>query len=308
MNGIFDDLKNAFKQQDNSLVQIILVNVLIFVIINCLDVILTVFFFDKQTYLFIKSQLLLPASLPKFLYHPWTILSYAFVHESFMHILFNMLFLYWFGKLIQEYLGSKRVVSLYILGGIVGGVLYMALYNLVPFYHNRVATSEMLGASAGVYAIVTAAATLVPNYTFHLLFLGPVRIKYIALVYILLSFFGIKEVNAGGNIAHLGGALLGFIFIASLRKGNDLGTPIHSVIDWIASLFQRRKLKVAYKPPKEKVATAKSYGKANQKSTSNTNIPNQDEIDAILDKISQTGYESLTKEEKQRLFNASKGN
>ncbi len=312
--GILEEFKYAFRKQDNSLMQIILFNVAVFVFLNTLGVIL---WFAGLTE-FRPSQCMagsddlfcrilqfieLPADPYSFIKHPWTLITYFFSHVNFFHILFNMLFLYWFGRLIKEFLGDKRVVSLYVLGGLAGGLLYILLYNLLPQFKELVPYTYMLGASAGVFAIVVGAAVFMPNYTLYLLLFGPVRIKYIAIFYILLSFFSIPGANAGGNIAHLGGAAIGYFFIKQLQKGNDHGTWIFKVIAFFNSFFVRQpKIKVTYSSGKAKT-TAKS-GKSERAKSPST--PDQAEIDAILDKISQSGYESLSKAEKQKLFNASK--
>ena len=199
-----------------------------------------------------------------------------------------MLFLYWFGKIIQDNIGNNAVISLYVLGGIIGGLSYMALFNIIPYYENRISESLMLGASAGVFSIVAGSATLLPNYTFYLLFLGPVRIKYIALFYILLSFLDVTGSNAGGEIAHLGGALIGYLFIRQLQNGINMGEGIINIIN----LFNRKENK---KERKETII--------NEEQKSDIS---QDEIDNILDKISESGYSSLSKKEKEKLFNASK--
>jgi hypothetical protein len=156
----------------------------------------------------------------------------------------------------------------------------------------------MVGASAAVYAMTVAAATLMPNYSFHLLFFGPVRIKYIALFYIIISFMGSVGGNAGGNIAHLGGALIGYVYIKQLQSGNDIGKWVIGLMDFFKSFFTKQSnIKVTHKSNR---ATSRGSSK-------NTNSqPEQAEIDSILDKISQSGYESLSQAEKQKLFNASK--
>ncbi|MEM7299014.1 MAG: rhomboid family intramembrane serine protease, partial [Bacteroidota bacterium] len=205
------------------------------------------------------------------------------------------------GRIIQEFLGNNRVISLYVLGGLAGGLLYILLYNLIPFYADRVAGSMMLGASAGVFAIVVGAAVFMPNYTFFLLFIGPVRIKYIAIFYVFMSFIGTTGSNAGGEIAHLGGALVGWLFISQLNKGNDLGSWVLSFLNFVKSLFKPQpKIKVTHRS-----GSRRASQKSTTKTTNSTKTP-QSEIDAILDKISEKGYESLSKEEKQKLFNASK--
>lgn len=304
-SGFLDEFKNAFSQYDNGLMQIIFINVAVFVVMILLRVIL-IFSGAEELYTSIIGLLAIPASITSFLHKPWTLITYFFLHEGFLHILFNMLFLYWFGLIIKEFLGSGKVISLYVLGGITGGLFYLLIYNLFPYFANRVDASIMLGASAGVYAVVVGAATLAPNYSMHLLLLGPVRIKYIALFYVLLSFAQTTGANAGGNLAHLGGAALGFIFIKQLQGGTDLGRPVHWFINFVKSFFVHQpKVRVSYKKSASEKASAKKQSTTSSKA-SNASDVSQDEIDAILDKISQFGYESLSKDEKQKLFNAGK--
>ena len=220
-NGFLDEFKNAFSKPDNGLIQIILINAVVFVALILLKVILTISG-GQDIYRTIVDWLMLPASVPAYLTKPWTIVTYFFLHERFFHILFNMLFLYWFGRIIKEFLGGGKVVSLYVLGGLAGGLFYMLIYNLVPFFAERVDVSLMLGASAGVFAVVVGAATFMPNYTIFLMFLGPVRIKYIALIYVILAFAGSTGLNAGGELAHLGGAAL-VLFISNSCKPARIG-------------------------------------------------------------------------------------
>lgn len=303
-NSFLDDFKNAWNRPNNALVQIIILNVIVFMTLLVLKVFLVIGG-GEDLYRAILTRLMLPADLGKFIVQPWTILTYFFTHEGFFHIIFNMLFLYWFGRIITEFLGSNRVISLYVMGGIAGGLFYMLIYNLIPFYQGQVAGSLMLGASAGVYAIVVGAATFMPNYTFFLLFLGPVRIKYIALFYVILSFANTVGSNAGGELAHLAGAGLGFLYITQLKSGNDFGVWVINVMDFFKSFFvSKPKIKVTHRSEKGK-SSARGKKSSSGAAKSGSDI-NQDEIDAILDKISQSGYESLSKEEKQKLFNASK--
>jgi len=296
--SFIDEFKTVWKKPDNGLVQIILINAVVFVVINAIRV-FTNISGNPDAYSWIINQLALPSDIPAFLFKPWTIITYFFTHEGFFHILFNMLFFYWFGKIIYEFLGNNKLINLYVLGGLIGGFLFILIYNLIPFYNDRVQLSILMGASAGVFAVVVGAATFMPNYTFFLLFLGPIKIKYIAIFYVLLSFLNIDGANAGGELSHLGGALIGFLYVQQLKKGNDFGQPIISFLNFFKSLFVRKsKIKVSYKSDR---TDKKTKAQAQQ----GKNI-NQDEIDAILDKISDGGYESLTKEEKQKLFNASK--
>lgn len=285
-NFIIEDFKNAWNKENNGLIKIILINVIVFVSMSILEVFITLSGFGELFNLFL-NKLMLPASLKVFIFQPWSIVTYFFLHMNFMHILWNMLFLYWFGKIIHENIGNNAVISLYIIGGIIGGLSYMALFNIIPYYDNRVSESLMLGASAGVFSVVVGSATLLPNYTFYLLFLGPVRIKYIALFYVLLSFFDVTGSNAGGEIAHLGGALMGYLYIRQLQNGVNMGKGIIDILN----IFNKNKKEVISKE-EEKNEIKKDIS--------------QDEIDKILDKISDSGYKSLSNNEKEKLFNASK--
>ena len=286
-NFIIEDFKKAWSKEDNGLIKIILINIIIFVSISILEVFITLSG-GGSLFRVVINKLMLPASFTTFILQPWSLISYFFLHLSFGHILWNMLFLYWFGKIIHDNIGNNAVISLYILGGIIGGLSYMALFNIIPFYEDRVSESLMLGASAGVFSVVAGSATLLPNYTFYLLFLGPIRIKYIALFYILLSFFDITGSNAGGEIAHIGGALIGYLFIKQLQNGINMGDGVIKIIN----LFNRKN-----SSKKEKEFTI------NKETSFDIS---QDEIDKILDKISESGYSSLSKKEKEKLFNASK--
>jgi membrane associated rhomboid family serine protease len=295
---MFEEFKNAFQRYNNAHVQLIIINIVVFLVLAVV-LVFTRAFQVPDIFNVVHDQLAIPAPIGQFLQKPWTIITYAFVHDlsGVFHILFNMLVFYWFGKLFVEYLGSDKLVALYFLGAFAGGLAYLLVYNTIPFYIERVGSfNGMVGASAAIYAIVVATATLIPDYTFFLLFLGPVRIKYIAGFYIVVSFLGSVGENAGGNVAHLGGALMGFIYIKQLQAGVNWGSWVTATLDWFKGLFTAK--------PKVKVTYRKQYSEA-QKPKAKSSI-SQDEIDAILDKISDGGYESLTKEEKEKLFNASK--
>jgi membrane associated rhomboid family serine protease len=285
MSSLLDELKYNFQKQDNGLVKVIMLNVAIFLILNIVSVI---FYLSQSDFYheYILPNFAIPAALSNFIYKPWTIITYFFSHEDILHILFNMLGLYWFGRIIHEFIGNRRLINLYILGGLAGGILYLIFYNTIPFFIKQADASLMLGASASVFAISAAAATLAPDYRFNLLFIGPVRIIFIVGFYIIVSFIGMKQGNAGGNIAHLGGAFLGFAYIKFLQRGTDIGKPINIIAGWIKNIGK----------PRMKVYSNKSKEFSH---------PSQKEIDAILDKISRSGYESLSKEEKEKLFKAS---
>jgi len=294
---MLEEFKNAFHRYNNGHVQLIIINVVVFLFLALIHVLSTVSGFENAASLII-NQFVIPPTFSEYITRPWTLLTYAFAHDlgDIFHILFNMLVFYWFGRLFIEYLGSDKLIATYILGALAGGIIYLLVFNLVPYFVERSGFSGMVGASAAVYAVVVAIATLLPDYTMFLLFLGPVRIKYIAAFYIVVSFLGTVGSNAGGNIAHLGGALMGFIYTKQLQAGVNWGGWITITLQWFKNLFKPRpRVKVTYRSDRQE--QKKAGGKSNI---------SQAELDAILDKISDGGYESLTKDEKEKLFNASK--
>lgn len=236
-------------------------------------------------------QLSLPASIQELSRQPWSVLTYMFVHVDFMHILFNMIILFWTGKLFIEYLGNDKFWATFILGGVSGGLFYLLSYFFFPVLNGVAMNSQLIGASAGVIAILVAISTLLPEYTVHLLLFGPVRLKYIAAVSILLFFISIPMGNTGGHIAHMGGALFGFLMVRQLRNGRDLTA-------WMVRLFRFRRMKnPAMKVVRKPVID--TYAKPIQGAAT------QEVIDQILDKINRSGFESLTQREKDTLYRAS---
>ncbi|MEX2511714.1 MAG: rhomboid family intramembrane serine protease [Cyclobacteriaceae bacterium] len=299
--GFWYHIRHAFDHHDNGLYKILAINILAFLVLMVLRVFLTIGG-SEDLYKSIVGFFMMPASLSRFMVQPWTLFSYMFLHEGFLHIIFNMLFLYWFGLLVQEFLGSRKLVNLYILGGITGGLLYLLLYNIAPYFSDRVDGALMLGASAGVYAIVVAAATLRPDTEFRLLLLGTVKIKYIAIFYVLIAFANSAGANAGGELAHLGGAALGYFYVLQLNKGKDLGTPVQAVGVFFEKLFsQKPNVKVTYRRKYDEPKHTGTKAGAGASSGGST----QEEIDKILDKIAEKGYDNLTKEEKRKLFDFS---
>lgn len=295
--SIQDDIRFAFQKPNNAHIQFIIINGLIFIAINLMMVLGELFDSSFLAYV-INLLFMIPSDLDAFLFRPWTAITYAFTHEGFFHILFNMMWLYSFGRLFVDFLGDRRFINLYILGGLAGALLYLISYNTIPTLMAR-GNGIMIGASASVSAIVVGMAVMSPNYKFNLMFIGPVSIKYLAAFVVISSFFNISGTNAGGNIAHLGGAAMGFSFIKLLQQGTDLGKPLNSLYDFVNGLFNpSRKVKVSYRKSdktKTSTSTTPTFSKTSQK-----------EIDSILDKIAESGYESLSKTEKDKLFNASK--
>lgn len=296
--SLTQDIRDAFSRRDNALNQLIILNLLVF---GVLIIVQAIFFIAQANgvYQLIMRQLALSSNGWVLLRHPWTLLTYAFVHEGVLHVLMNMLNLYWFGQLIREYLGDRRLVSLYVLGALAGGAMFLLAYNFLPVFQGQVGI-PLIGASAAVTAIIVAAATKLPNYTFMLFLFGAVKIKWIAaVVVVVLSIAPIYGGNPGGGLSHLGGALIGFLFIKQLDAGRDLGQPVMAIGGWFSRLFQRGPaMKVTHRnavPNPTRPATSKA----------NPSTTPTEEVDLILDKISRSGYESLSKEEKQKLFQAS---
>lgn len=287
-----------FLQQPSILNRLILINILVWLILSAILVITFLFKIDdEQVKSTLAGFLAIPASFPALLQKPWTLITYMFFHFSFWHILFNLLWLYWFGKIFLEFLSGKQLLVTYFLGGITGGLFFMAAYNIFPVFQEALPEALALGASAAVMAIVTAISFYSPNYHINLLFIGPVRIYYIAIVLFILDFFMIRSENAGGHLAHIGGALYGVLYAYLLRSGID-----------IARLFQKLKFNIFRRKEKPRVVHGIRNSKGRPMTDDEYNhqrAAHTKRIDAILDKISKSGYESLTKEEKDYLFKES---
>jgi len=264
------------------------INVIVFLAINIPSVIEWLFTGSMGVISYYSNEYLaLPAYLPKLLIRFWTPLTYMFMHSGIFHILFNMLWLYWIGQIFEEFSGYKRTLGLYLMGGFAGAFFFILSYNLFPVFAQVLPLSTAVGASASVMAVIVATATLLPDYTIPLFIIGPVKLKWIAIAYVIFDFLSIAGPNSGGEIAHLGGALIGFIYIKRLQKGHD----------WIASITNL--FKSGPRLSNLKVVARNTAKKSQGK-------PRQEDVDRILDKISVTGYESLSKEEKEILFRASK--
>ena len=290
---ILSDIKQTFKE-GSALVRLIYINLAVFLVLKILAVI---FFLSNQTvspadWLSVPSD---PAFLVK---RPWTLLTYMFTHAGFIHILFNLLGLYWFGKLFLYRLENTKLVAVYFFGGLCGAVFYFIAYNIFPVFAGT--NGLLLGASASVFAVLVAIAAYTPNEEITLSFIGTFRLKYIAIFYVLLSVTGISLSNPGGNIAHLGGAAWGWFYISQLNRGRSIGEGLIGIASQVATalngLFKpKSNLKVTFKkPPKDD----HEYNRVKNKE--------HEEINRILEKISRTGYDSLTASEKDLLFRQGK--
>lgn len=310
MTDIFSEFRNAFKKNHNGLMKLIVINLIVYLVLAFFYVVL--WLAGNNTIINkILNWVALSPDILTFLTRPWTIISYGFAHDlqDILHILFNMLILYFMGRLVQDYIGSHRLIGIYVLGVVFGALFFFAFYNFIPLLASHKDAARLIGASGGVYAVIVAAATIAPETMVMLFGIFPIRLKYIAWAAIFLSFLQLAGSNTGGNAAHLGGALLGYLFVVQLRKGKDWGKPINQFLDWWQTLFEPKpKMKLTYIGEKKQIVKTTSQtkqSKSEQIIASGT-VPTQEELDMILDKISAKGYESLTKEEKQKLFNASR--
>lgn len=306
MATIVRDLQDVFRRGE-IYVRLIFINVAVFLVFTLLQVVLRLFNVSISDWL---QWLEMPASVSQWLLQPWSIITYMFLHAGVMHLLFNMLWLYWFGQLFLYFFSARHLRGVYILGGICGALLYLLAYNVFPYLTPYTDYTYMLGASASVLAIVSAVAYRKPDYRVNLLLLGSLPLKYFALIVIGMDLLLITSDNAGGHIAHLGGALSGLLFAWLLGKGTDLTRLINQVIDFfhhpMTFRFKPRKpkMKVNYGAKAEESAeSASKEQKAEEPKPQETRRENR--VNEIREKIKQSGYQGLTEEEKRELFNAS---
>lgn len=275
-----------------SLFRLIFINVAIFLGLSILNIFAYLFnynnfFADVINWLGIKG------SLSHLLFHPWSLITHMFLHIDLWHILWNLLMLYMAGKIFTEYLGEKRLLGVYILGALSGAILYITSFNVFPKLDNFFLTNlPAFGASAAVLAVLVAIAVYVPNFTVRLLLLGNVKLSYIAIFFVLMDVinFG-RDSNVGGHIGHIGGALFGYLYILQYKRGKDYALYFGNFVTRIFT--PQPKIKVVYN---KRESDEEYHTRKNNE---------QKEVDAILDKISKSGYDSLSKKEKETLFKRS---
>ena len=299
MEGIFTELKRKFRS-GSILSQYIYINVGVFVLIRFLWIVMFLFkgiaSFDA-----LLQYIEMPSSPMLLLHRPWTVFTYMFVHFDFFHLLFNMLWLYWFGHIFMQFFNPRQLGGLYVLGGIAGGACFVAAYNLFPYFDAVAGSSFLKGASASVMAIVFAVSFYQKDYMINLMIIGRIRLIYLALSVLFIDFIAIASENAGGRIAHIGGALLGIFFASQYQKGKDITNIINHLIDRIVNFATHKpsfKVKYGEKKKPARHETDDEYRHRRHKE--------EQEIDAILDKLKRSGYESLSEEEKKKLFDASR--
>jgi membrane associated rhomboid family serine protease len=281
--NIIEEIKKRYSS-GNIIEKLILINIGVFV----LTLLMTVFskLYNGNAN-FIVDWFALDDRFDSMFIKPWSIISYGFLHGGFLHILFNLIGLYFIGNLFLQYFSEKQLLTFYILGTFFGGVLYILSQNYFPLFEGK--ATYLVGASAGVSAIFVGVATYIPKYELKIRFIGYVKLWYLAAIWVGLDVLGLIGTNAGGNFAHLGGALFGFLYVI---KGSNKEI---SLFDHFGNLFKKKEkpLKTVYK------------SKENKNERSNVNL-NQKQIDTILDKISKSGYDTLTKSEKEFLFKQGK--
>lgn len=280
--NIIQEIKNRYIS-GNIIEKLIFINIGVFVFALLLTVFSRLYNGEGD---FIVNWFSLDDNFASMLTKPWSLISYGFLHGGFLHILFNLIGLYFIGNLFLQYFSEKQLLSFYLLGTFFGGILYLLSQNYFPLFEGK--KTYLVGASAGVSAIFVGVATYIPNYQLKIRFIGYVKLWYVAAIWVGLDVLGLVGTNAGGNFAHLGGALFGFLYIK--RASNKEIT----VFDSIGNFFKKKEksLKTVYKSTEKKNRTQ-------------TNVKQQ-EIDQILDKISKSGYDTLTKSEKEFLFKQGK--
>ena len=299
MVRIISDLWKRFLSE-NIVGQFIYANVAIFVLLALLDVVATLFYIVSPS-LYLKMWLELPASPMQYIVQPWSIVTYTILHGGLMHLLWNMLALYWFGRIFLSYFSTRHFIGLYILGGIVGGLFFMAAFNTFPLFSGTVDNTRLVGASAAVLAIVTATAYRVPDYKINLMFIGEITLKTFAIATVVISLLLTTSDNAGGSFAHIGGAIAGCAFAYYLNKGRDITLYINKVVDWIVDICRhgfKRSKRPSMKIFKGKRTDDYNYNAQKKEKSA--------EVDEILEKLKRNGYSSLSDEEKKKLFDASK--
>ena len=283
--------------------KLIAINVLVFILFFLFRTIAFLFNVPSD---FLLEWFVFPKEPLEYIMKPWSIITYSFLHSGIWHILSNMLILYFSGMYFLNYFSAKRLLNYYFLGVIIGALVYMLSYNLFPAFQGT-GKSYLIGASAGVMSVLIGIAAHVPNMRVRLMLIGSVKFWWIAAFLVVLDIIQIPMGNAGGHFAHLGGAALGYLYTNQLQKGNDIGKWFENIVDSLATIFKPKEKKARMKTVHR---TGKTVQKKPKSRTSSSNYSNkndkQKKVDAILDKISKSGYDSLSKSEKDFLFQAGK--
>jgi len=296
IDSVLNDIKSTFRS-GNMISRLIIINIGAFIVIALIKA------FDPSSaspdgvFQTVRNLFALISDPWTLLKHPWTLFTHMFLHVGFWHILWNMLLLFWFGRIVGDLLGDRRILPLYILGGLFGGLIFILWDQFLPGGSGGLRPA--LGASAAVMCMLWVAATTAPDYSIHLILIGPVKLKYVALAILFMDILrSAGDVNTGGHFAHIGGAVFGMLYTYALRNGTDLTEAF--------SIFSRKekqytKVKKTSRKKFKVVHSASQSDKAAKPVSSQ-----QEELDRILEKITDKGYENLTDEEKEFLYQASK--
>lgn len=299
---MFSGLLYKFRES-NVVVRFIYINVAVYIIAVSIGV-FSVLFNAVPLAGYVVNCLELPASLGHLLHRPWTLVTYMFLHEHLMHILWNMLALYMFGEVFLNFYSVRHFVGTYVIGGFFGGMAFIVSYNIFPYFAPYVNSSCLVGASASVLAIIVSSAVRSPGYRLNLLLFGSVKLSTLALVAVVISFLMLSGGNAGGNFAHLGGAFAGWLMAFMLGRGVDITLLVNRPLDFLVSVFGKKRKR---KCRKGRFTYSSSCGdRAGDYEFNARKKADEAEIDRILEKIKKGGYASLSEDEKKRLFDASK--
>ncbi|MDE5666447.1 MAG: rhomboid family intramembrane serine protease [Duncaniella sp.] len=314
--GVTDTMKQMRRSFDGStmLMKIIWINIGIFILLR-VSAIVCMFAGRPDFINIIMSYIQLPSDPATLVTRPWTIATYMFAQYDVLHILFNLLWLYWFGTLFMMVATQRQLFALYILGGLGGAFLFLVCYAIMPVFAFH--SAMLIGSSASVIAIVTATAILMPDFRMHLLFIGSISLKWIAIATIALVLIGVTGNNAGGEIAHIGGVLTGAIYALRLKRGHDITDPFNRTFDRMANLWNRFASTVWGSFSSKAKNSAPNQASGRRQYQADTTPPpygktptcddnDREVLDAILDKIKKSGYSALTPQERQRLFDVSR--
>ncbi len=293
--AIIDDIKRCYKQS-SMLLRLIFINIGVYLLLNVVIFAAMLFNVDGGSWV---NWVELPGDLAQLMRRPWTLLTYMFAHYKLLHILFNMLWLYWLGRIFMEFFSPKQLTGVYLLGGWGGALLFLLACNLLP--HFTGGPFFLIGASASVIAVVVAAAVYAPDYKIGLLFIGEVSIKWVAIVTVAIDLAGLSGVSLGSSIAHIGGALVGAWYALRIKGGHDITRPLNAAIDAVVGMFNGRSLP-QFKRPARRPQSQQKPSKPHRPG----DTVSEERLDSILKKIKVSGYDALTDAEKDDLFRASR--
>ena len=291
----------SLGQEGNALVMLIAINLVAFVLFKFIYV-LYFFSYDQNLakanyYVDFTKNIALPSTLSEFVRKPWTLITHMFYHEDVWHILSNMLWLWAFGYIMQDLTGSRKLIPVFIYGGLAGGIAFLLAFNLIPAF--KTTSGFALGASAGIMAIAIATTMIAPGYRIFPMLNGGIPLWVLTMIFLIIDLATVTGTNSGGHIAHLAGAFAGFLFIYAFRRGYDGSEWMNNVYDWFNNLFNPSR------PPINKKLKKELFYKSSKQPYTKTPNLTQQKVDEILDKINQKGYSHLTEEEKELLKRAS---